>query len=102
MVDRLTIHERLCKVLGSNHVYFQPPSSVQLRYPCILYSLHRYEFAPADNTRYLEHVAYDLIVIDKNPDSKIPMNLIKEFRTCSFDRAYQSNNLNHFALSLTI
>lgn len=102
MVDRQDIHARLCKVLGSKNVYFQPPSSIQLRYPCILYSLNRYEFMPADNTHYLEHVSYDLIVIDKNPDSTIPINLMKEFGTCRFDRAYQSDNLNHFALSLII
>ena len=102
MVDRFVIHNRLCDVLGNDHVYFQPPSSIQLKYPCIIYSLHRYQFSPADNIKYLQHVTYDLIVIDKNPDSKIPMALIEEFTTCSLDRVYKADNLNHFSLSLTI
>jgi len=100
MRDRLELHEELCKVLGSRNCYFQPPSSVQMSYPCIRYSLRRIETPKADNEKYLYNASYDLIVIDVTPDSKIPMDLMNHFQMCSFDRSYTADNLNHFSLTL--
>jgi hypothetical protein len=101
MKDRLELHEELCDVLGSRNCYFQPPSTVQLKYPCIIYSIRRIDTTKADNSKYLYNTSYDLIVIDKNPDSNIPIHLIEHFQMCSFDRSYESDNLNHFSLTLS-
>ena len=38
MDRRLQLHEELCSVLGSRNVYFQPPETIKLTYPCIIYS----------------------------------------------------------------
>ena len=39
MMDRrLLFHEVLCEVLGSRNVYFQPPESVKMCYPAIVYA----------------------------------------------------------------
>lgn len=38
MANRLNLHEEFATLLGSNNVYFQPPESVKLNYPCIKYS----------------------------------------------------------------
>ena len=102
MKDRKTFHEELCQVLGSRNCYYQPPSSKQLKYPCIIYSLNRHEKIAAENKPYLLYQSYDIIVIDKDPDSVIPFLLLDKFPTCRYDRTYESDNLNHFSLTITI
>ena len=39
MASRLELHEEFCNILGSRSVYFQPPASIKLNYPCIVYSI---------------------------------------------------------------
>ena len=39
MKTRLELDEELVKILGSKNVYFQPPESLKLNYPAIVYSL---------------------------------------------------------------
>ena len=38
MASRLNLQDKLEEVLGSKQVYFQPPESLKLKYPCIVYS----------------------------------------------------------------
>lgn len=87
------------EILGSRNVYFQPPESIKINYPAIIYSRSRIDQDHADNDSYQIRKAYDLLVIDKNPDSVIPDNIIK-LPYCSFNRHYVSDNLNHDAFTI--
>ncbi len=53
MSRRLELHAKLVDFLGSGHVYFQPPESVRLTYPCIIYNLDDFDVKRADNELYL-------------------------------------------------
>lgn len=77
------------------YVYFQPPASVTMKYPAIRYELSRLDMTPADNKSYLVDAAYQVTVIDPDPDSAIADQLL-EFEYCRFNRSYTANNLNHF------
>ena len=37
MIQRIKLHELLVSLLGTRNVYFQPPESIKLSYPCIVY-----------------------------------------------------------------
>ena len=100
MDRRLELHEKLCDVLGSRYVYFQPPESVKLHYPCIIYSLSNIDLTHADNQLYLHKNRYLITVVDEDPDSRIHEDILYSFPTCSFDRAFTADNLNHRALIL--
>ncbi len=52
-------------------MYFQPPASLRMTYPAIVYSRSTIENTYADNSPYVQGVEYKLVVIDKNPDSGI-------------------------------
>lgn len=80
-------------------VYFQPPPSVKLVYPCIVYVLDKMDTKHADDKPYLNKKGYSVTVIDKAPDSEIP-NLFSSLPLCRFDRAYTADNLNHWVFSL--
>lgn len=92
---RLKLHEELCEVLGSRKVYFQPPESVKLSYPCIIYQLSNANVLYADNKKYMKHDRYSVTLIDKDPDSSIRDGL-EELDYCSFERYFTSDNLNHY------
>lgn len=94
MASRLELHEELCNILGSRHVYFQPPPSVQMSYPAIVYSRDVISSEYANDDHYIGHVAYMITVLDRNPDSQIVFD-IANMPYCRFDRHYESDNLNH-------
>ena len=100
MDRRLMLHEELCDVLGSRNVYFQPPESIKLKYPCIMYEKRVGAIRNADNKRYNYIELYDVTVIDRDPDSTIEDDLVEHFQYCRPDRHYVADNLNHVTLSL--
>jgi len=91
---RLELHAILVELLGSKHVYFQPPSTVKMQYPCIVYSRSEMDTKHADNSVYTNQCCYSITVIDPNPDSLIPCR-VGVLPLCRFDRHYTANNLNH-------
>ena len=99
MTAREEFQRFLKELLGSDQVFFQPPSNVQMAYPAIVYELSDIENEHADNVPYVQRTRYSITVIDKDPDSRIPF-AISKLPTCSFDRAYKSDNLNHYVLNL--
>ena len=94
MQARLELHEALCTILGSRHVYYQPPESVKMEYPAIVYSRNSIENTFAENSVYKQDHQYQIIVIDKDPDSEI-VAAISKLPMCQFVRHYEANNLNH-------
>ena len=99
MANRLDLHEMLCNVLGSRNVYFQPPESVKMQYPAIVYSLSGIKNNHANNKVYTQSRSYKIIVIDKSPDSIIS-DKISQLPYCKFDRSYISDGLNHYVYTL--
>lgn len=100
MASRLNLHQELCELLGSDNVYFEPPESVKMKYPCIRYSLSGIDGNHADNKLYKSTNRYEVLVIDPNPESKIPYDILNHFEMCRFDRRYIASNLTHFAITL--
>ena len=94
MDRRLQLHEMLCELLGNRNVYFQPPESVEMNYPCIRYTLYDIDNIHADNKVYLQHIGYQLTVIDRDPDSEI-VKRVSKISGIRFNRFYTADNLNH-------
>lgn len=95
MEKRLKLQTVLEELLGSRNVYFQPPESMKLNYPAIVYCLSDIDNTFANNLVYKQNLAYELTVIDKDPDSEIVMKVSK-LPTCRFNRHFKSDNLNHY------
>lgn len=94
MADRTALQTLLESILGSDAVYFQPPPTYQMVYPCIVYERSKFDTEFADNYPYKIGKRYTITVIDKNPDSIIP-DKITLLPGCIFDRHFVSDNLNH-------
>lgn len=94
MDRRLELHSILTEALGSKNVYYQPPPSVKLDYPCIIYQREEMNVKHADNKLYKRRDRYQVTIIDRNPDSKIRFR-VEELPLCRYNRFYTAQNLNH-------
>lgn len=94
MDDRLALHAELCEILGSNNVYFQPPETIKMVYPCIVYSRQNIQTRYADDKPYNINKSYQLTVIDRDPDSRIIDKLLA-LPMCSHNSHFVVDNLNH-------
>lgn len=94
---RLKLQSDLEEILGSRNVYFQPPSSISMEYPCIVYSYSDYMEVHSDNITYFERDKYSVVLISKDPLPEIELRKLKDMPYSSFERHYSSDNLHHFA-----
>jgi len=92
MAPRLQLHQ-LLETFTPN-VYFQPPTNVQLKYPCIIYSRDYADTKFADGIPYDYVKRYIITVIDPDPDSVIP-DKVAAMPLSLFNRFYTVDNLNH-------
>ena len=97
MRSRQILHDKLVEALGNDErVYFQPPESLKLKYPCIIYKPKTIEADYADNKVYMSTRAYDVLVIYKDPDSDLPEKVL-QIPYSRVDRSYITSNLYHDA-----
>lgn len=99
MANRSKLHDMLKNMLGSNNVYYQPPATIKMEYPAIVYSKNDIDSKFANNKQYISKNKYEIIVIDKKPDNPI-ISLLLKLPLCNYNNHYISDNLNHDVITL--
>ena len=99
MASQEKLQEKLEELLGSRNVYYQPPSSLQMKYPAIRYSKSVISSRHANNTKYTNHTQYQIMVIDKLPDNPVIQKIL-ELPLSSFASGYVADGLNHDVINL--
>ena len=99
MGQRVDLHKKLCDILGTTNVYFQPPETIKIKYPCIIYERSSNNVKFADDNPYTTRRRYTLTVIDKDPDSELP-DKISMLPLCTSDRMFTTDNLNHYVFNI--
>lgn len=94
MASSLELHSVLKAILGSTNVYYQPPSSVIMKYPAIVFSRSNISSKYANDKVYGTETTYQLTIIDKDPDS-ILIGKVAQLPTCRFSTHFTKDNLNH-------
>lgn len=97
---RLELQDVLEAIIGSENVYFQPPSGLTIQYPCFVYQRDTASSQYADSVPYRTTKKYQVTYIDKNPDSDGIFNKMMQLPMCRHDRFYRINNLNHDVFNL--
>lgn len=80
-------------ILGNGNVYFQPPTSVTLKYPAIVYRLNRIKPSHADNGVYVTMPSYTVTVIDPSPKGVIAEK-VAMLPSCIHTSSFKKDNLN--------
>ena len=99
MGTRQDLQSRFEEIHGSKYVYFQPPETIKLKYPCIIYSLADIYTRNADDMHYSMQKVYNVSVISRDPDNTIAESILEMPKT-RFDRRYVADNLYHDILTL--
>ena len=99
MGRRLKLHEELCKILGSRNVYWQPPESMTMNYPCIVYKENPSEIIKANNKIYMKNDSWNVTVIrsyqNRDKTKEIIDRLIESFDYCGQSSHFVYDNLIH-------
>jgi hypothetical protein len=106
MKSRLDLHNILRVCLGNDRVYFSPPESIKLEYPCIVYHRDSVNAVYADNKMYNTSAVYSITVISNEPDihdlsSDIPIitshvhEALMALPYINYDRHYVADGLDH-------
>lgn len=102
MASRLTLHEKLKEVLGSDRVFFQPPESVKLSYPCIIYNRANGDTEYANDMPYTYRHRYQITIVGQDPDEQITLveKMAMALPTVAFERNFVTDNLYHDVFAL--
>lgn len=100
MNRRLELQAKLEEMIESKHVYFQPPASVKLSYPCVVYNIGNGDAKRADNLIYSYTNSYTVTFIYKKPNIDIIERVLNEIPMSSVNATYCSDNLNHYVFTI--
>lgn len=87
------------QLLESRNVYYNPPASVRMSYPAIVFKRSKITNRFANNLVYKQSHGYEVTVITEDPDDPI-IEKISKLPECSFDRNFVSDNLYHNVFTL--
>jgi hypothetical protein len=99
MGSRLSLQSLLEGILGTTNVYFQPPETIKLSYPCMVYKLRNVIAKYADDVPYMRKKQYSVTVITLDPDTDIPDKVLALAST-SFERHFIMSGLNHYVINI--
>lgn len=93
---RLQLSRKFRELLGSDNVYFQPPESNTMHYPCIRYKRATDRPIYADNKKYINRKCYEVMVISRDPEEPVVDAINENFLHCRMIRpSYVADNLHH-------
>ncbi len=84
---------------SDKRVWFQPPASVRLTYPCIVYKLSDMPPTYANNNPYQIEHEYELEVIDTDVNSAL-RERIALLPKCRLSRIFENDNLRHYVFHI--
>lgn len=89
----------LSKIVGHDRVYFQPPESIKMAYPAVVFHLSDLAATRGSNTVFSMRDRYTVTVMDKQPFPEYLYDLQRVPYT-SLDTTYRVNGLNHFVYTM--
>lgn len=103
MDRRLQLSNKLHEIPGVSRIYFAPETKGNMQYPCIRYDLSNRLSLNADNKKYIQHSAYNVTYITRNPTDAIPIcNALESFTYSEFVRTYVNDGLYHYLYTIII
>lgn len=96
---RAELDRILRTTLGSTNVYFDPPESFKLKYPCIVYGLAAHYERTADNSNYNRIKRYNMTYITRDADDPM-IDTLEDLKYCHLNRPYTADGLFHYAYDI--
>lgn len=94
------LRAELIRVSGMENVYYQPPSNVRMKFPCIRFKLEQVDVKYASNSVYMFKNKYQFTYISNVVSDDLIQTFVSSLRYCTFDRSYVSDNLYHYTFEI--
>lgn len=99
MASNQDLRSELITATGYKTVYIQPPTNLQMTYPCVLIQRVSASIRRADNKAYNVKFRYIITRISKKEDDGTFVNAcLDHFENCYYDRSYVADGLYHDVL----
>ena len=100
-MNRTELQSLLESILGSRNVYFNPPESLKISYPCFVYKFTGFSNNKADDANYKTRKRYQITLIHKNPDNTL-VDTLEELQYCRYENSFVIDNLYHYVYTIYI
>lgn len=97
---RKDFNTELVDFLGTGNVYYNPPESVKISYPCIIYKPSRPSGVNANNKRYFNMKCYEVTMISRDPEWGLPDQMMEHFSFCDLGVPFTTDNLWHWPFTI--
>lgn len=94
--SRVGLNDIFKEILGSGNVYFNPPESLKLNYPCIVYNYDSGDSIFADDSAYQFNRKYSAQYISKKADDIMSDRIATEIPMCTMGRNFIQDNMYHY------
>lgn len=95
------LREILMEETGISYCYYDPPATIRMYYPCIIFHLSDQDSKYADNMAYLRNLRWDVTVVDPvSTNGEIYVGELTSLPHCRFGRHYVADNLHHYTFSI--
>ena len=102
MDHRPILQAELEKIDGVKKVYFDPPVTTRMEYPCIRFSLSRRNAIYADDKKYIKGETFIITFITRDAVSATKvLDQLEELPCCVFDTNYIADGLHHYTYTKT-
>lgn len=92
MADRKDFHKKLEQAFGCK-CYFQPPETLKLTYPCVVYAFERFDTRRANNLNYIINERYKISFLHKDADNGTVKQVMRKFEKIAHVQHYITNGV---------
>lgn len=100
MVSRIELQDVLAKIESGTKAYYQPPSNLQIQYPCIIYKDKPGATMKVADGLYKYTNRYDLLYITRTPKQSVIPLILGTFSYSSLSDIYVNDGLHHYAFTI--
>ena len=96
------LRDQLYLVNNTKNVYYNPPSSIKMEFPCFRFELNNVDVKHADNKAYARKKRWAVTYISRNVEDIeiVSEQMFDIFQYCNFDTSFRADNLNHAVFNL--
>lgn len=93
------LQAELEELLQCEEVYYNPPMSVRMSYPAVVFNRSKINNAYANDSVYMQSYRYEVTVISEDPDCEY-IDKVSKMPTSILERSFVSDNLYHNIFTL--
>lgn len=90
--NRIELHHQLEQSFGVK-AYYQPPESMKLTYPCVVYSFETFNTRNANNMPFVINERYKVSYLHKNVDDSRCKAVLRDFDKITHTQHYVTNGV---------